>query len=240
MVPDLRRNYRFSPWGISYLGNFDFVVEVFVLSKHHSFTCLEDGILCKYCPFCVLKMVVFIFKFAKNLEVANIAKDVQINGEIKFKELRVIDSDGSQLGIMQTKEALKIAEDRELDLVIISPTANPPVSRIMDYGKHIYELSKKQKEAKKNQKVINVKEIRVSPSIETHDINIKANSAKKFLKCGDKVKITVRFRGREADYSYIGEKILDNFVEILQDYGAPEKKAKLEGRNMSLIMSPKK
>ena len=187
-----------------------------------------------------LKRVVFIFKFAKNLEVASIAKDVQINGEIKFKELRVIDSDGSQLGIMQTKEALKIAEDRELDLVIISPTANPPVSRIMDYGKHIYELSKKQKEAKKNQKVINVKEIRVSPSIETHDINIKANSAKKFLKCGDKVKITVRFRGREADYSYIGEKILDNFVEILQDYGAPEKKAKLEGRNMSLIMSPKK
>lgn len=181
-----------------------------------------------------------IFKFAKYLEVSSIAKDVQINGEIRFKELRVIDSDGSQLGIMQTKEALKIAEDKELDLVIISPTANPPVSRIMDYGKHIYELSKKQKEAKKNQKTINVKEIRVSPSIEMHDINIKANNAKKFLKCGDKVKITVRFRGREADYSYIGEKIIDSFVEILQDYGTPENKAKLEGRNMSLIISPKK
>lgn len=172
--------------------------------------------------------------------MANIAKDVQINGEIKFKELRVIDSDGSQLGIMQARDALKIAEDRELDLVVISPTANPPVSRIMDYGKHVYELSKRQKEARKNQKTINIKEIRVSPSIEEHDINIKANNAKKFLKNGDKVKITVRFRGREADYSYIGEKILDNFIEILKEYGAPDKKAKLEGRNMSLIMSPKK
>ncbi|BAK80944.1 translation initiation factor IF-3 [Candidatus Arthromitus sp. SFB-rat-Yit] len=172
--------------------------------------------------------------------MANIAKDVQINGEIKFKELRVIDSDGSQLGIMQARDALKIAEDRELDLVVISPTANPPVSRIMDYGKHVYELSKRQKEARKNQKTINIKEIRVSPSIEEHDINIKANNAKKFLKSGDKVKITVRFRGREADYSYIGEKILDNFIEILKEYGAPDKKAKLEGRNMSLIMSPKK
>lgn len=172
--------------------------------------------------------------------MANIAKDVQINGEIKFKELRVIDSDGSQLGIMQARDALRIAEDRELDLVVISPTANPPVSRIMDYGKHVYELSKRQKEARKNQKTINIKEIRVSPSIEEHDIKIKANNAKKFLKSGDKVKITVRFRGREADYSYIGEKILDNFVEILKEYGAPDKKAKLEGRNMSLIMSPKK
>lgn len=172
--------------------------------------------------------------------MANIAKDVQINGEIKFKELRVIDSDGSQLGIMQARDALRIAEDRELDLVVISPTANPPVSRIMDYGKHVYELSKRQKEARKNQKTINIKEIRVSPSIEEHDINIKANNAKKFLKSGDKVKITVRFRGREADYSYIGEKILDKFVEILKEYGAPDKKAKLEGRNMSLIMSPKK
>ena len=129
--------------------------------------------------------------------MANIAKDVQINGEIKFKELRVIDSDGSQLGIMQARDALRIAEDRELDLVVISPTANPPVSRIMDYGKHVYELSKRQKEARKNQKTINIKEIRVSPSIEEHDINIKANNAKKFLKSGDKVKITVRFRGRE-------------------------------------------
>ncbi len=172
--------------------------------------------------------------------MSNISKDVQINGEIRFKELRVIDSDGSQLGIMSTREALKISEERELDLVVISPTANPPVARVMDYGKHIYELSKKQKEARKNQKTINVKEIRVSPSIEAHDINIKANNAKKFLKSGDKVKITVRFRGREADYSYIGERILDNFVEILEDYGTPERKAKLEGRNMSLIMSPKK
>lgn len=185
-------------------------------------------------------MVVNIFKFVKNLEVANIAKDVQINGEIRFKELRVIDNDGAQLGIMNTKDALNISEDKELDLVVISPTANPPVARIMDYGKHIYELSKKQKESKKNQKIINIKEIRVSPSIEEHDINIKANNAKKFLKCGDKVKITVRFRGREVDYSYIGEKILEKFIEMLKDYGTPDKKAKLEGRNISLIMSPKK
>lgn len=201
------------------------------------FVCYGDGI---FIPFFFVINGRLIFKFAKYLEVANISKDVQINGEIRFKELRVIDSDGSQLGIMKTQEALRIAEEKELDLVIISPTANPPVSRIMDYGKHVYELSKKQKEARKNQKTINVKEIRVSPSIEAHDINIKANNAKKFLKSGDKVKITVRFRGREADYSYIGERILDNFVEILQDYGTPEKKAKLEGRNMSLIMSPKK
>jgi translation initiation factor IF-3 len=172
--------------------------------------------------------------------VNNINKNFAVNEEIRDREIRVIADDGEQLGVIATKEALRIAEEKELDLVMISPGAKPPVCKIMDYGKYIYEQSKKDKEAKKKQKVINLKEIRVSPKIEEHDVLIKSNNARKFLEEGDKVKITVRFRGREAEYSHVGRKILDNFYSRLEDLCVIEKAAKLEGRNMIMILAPKK
>jgi translation initiation factor IF-3 len=169
-----------------------------------------------------------------------INKDYLLNEEIREKEVRVIDNNGEPLGILQTKEALKIAEEKELDLVLIAPTAVPPVCKIMDFGKFLYEQTKKDKEAKKKQKVINIKEIRLSPTIEEHDINIKANNARKFLLDGDKVKVTVRFRGREADYSHVGYSILNSFSSKLEDVSVIEKPAKLEGKNMILILAPKR
>jgi translation initiation factor IF-3 len=173
-------------------------------------------------------------------EVKIISKEFQLNEEIREKEIRVIASDGAQLGVILTSDALKMAEEKELDLVMISPNANPPVCKIMDFGKFIYEQSKKDKEAKKNQKIVNIKEIRFSPNIEEHDITIKANNARRFLLDGDKVKVTVRFRGREAEYSHLGRKILDNFVLKVEDVSIIEKPAKLEGRNMILILAPKR
>ncbi|MDP4089144.1 MAG: translation initiation factor IF-3 [Bacillota bacterium] len=169
-----------------------------------------------------------------------ISKNYLLNDEIREKELRVIGDDGSMLGLMSSRDALKIAEEKELDLVMISPGANPPVCRIMDYGKFIYEQSKKDKEAKKKQKVVLLKEVRLSPNIEEHDITIKATNAKKFLMEEDKVKVTVRFRGREADYSYIGRRILESFINRLQDVCVIEKPAKLEGKNMIAILAPKR
>lgn len=167
-------------------------------------------------------------------------KDFMINEEIREKEIRVIDSNGDALGVIPTKEALDIAMKKELDLVVISPNANPMVCRIMDFGKFIYEQQKKEKEAKKKQKVVTVKEIRLSATIEEHDISIKANNAKKFLLEGDKVKVTVRFRGREIENSQIGHKILSLFVEKIGDACVIEKPAKQEGRNMILILAPKR
>ena len=152
----------------------------------------------------------------------------------------MIDSEGNQLGVLQTKEAQRIADEKELDLVMISPNANPPVCRIMDLGKYIYEQSKKEKEAKKKQKITTLKELRCSLTIEENDIAIKAKNAKKFLLDGDKVKITVRFKGREAQLGHIGQKILDNFVSKLEDVCVVEKPAKHEGRNMTMVLGPKK
>ncbi|WP_242966506.1 MULTISPECIES: translation initiation factor IF-3 [unclassified Clostridium] len=163
-----------------------------------------------------------------------------MNEDIREKELRVIGDNGDQLGILSSSEALKIAEEKELDLVMIAPTAKPPVCRIMNYGKFIYEQAKKDKEAKKNQKVVNIKEVRLSPSIEEHDIEIKANNARKFLLAEDKVKVTVRFRGREAEYSHLGKKILDLFLTKLEGVCIVEKPAKLEGKNMTMILAPKR
>ncbi|MGL4990729.1 MAG: translation initiation factor IF-3 [Sarcina sp.] len=163
-----------------------------------------------------------------------------MNDDIRVKEIRVIAANGDQLGVISTREAKTLAEEKDLDLVMISPTANPPVCKIMDYGKFLYEQTKKEKESKKNQKIVNIKEIRVSPTIEENDILIKAKNAMKFLKAGDKVKITVRFRGREAEHSYIGTRILENFISKLEEYSVIEKPAKLEGRNMILILAPKK
>jgi len=167
-------------------------------------------------------------------------KDFIMNENIREKEVRVVGNDGEQLGILATKEALKIAEEKELDLVVISPNANPPVCKIMDFGKYVYEQQKKDKEAKKKQKIINIKEVRMSATIEDHDIEIKANHARKFLLDEDKVKVTVRFRGREVENSHVGHKILNSFVEKLGDVYVIEKPAKQEGRNMILILAPKR
>ncbi|WP_084284865.1 translation initiation factor IF-3 [Clostridium lundense] len=169
-----------------------------------------------------------------------ISKDFLVNEEIREKEIRVITSDGEQLGVISSAEALRIAEEKELDLVMIAPTAKPPVCKIMNFGKFVYEQSKKEKEAKKKQKVTNLKEVRLSPTIEEHDIEIKANNAKKFLLAEDKVKVTVRFRGREADYSFIGEKILNLFLTKVGDICVIEKPAKLEGKNMTMVLAPKR
>lgn len=163
-----------------------------------------------------------------------------MNEQIREKEVRLIDADGTQLGIVASKDALKIAEEKELDLVMISPNAKPPVCKVMDFGKFIYEQSKKDKDARKKQKVVSLKEIRLSPTIEEHDIEIKAANAKKFLLAEDKVKVTVRFRGREADYSFIGHKILESFVAKIEDVCIVEKPAKLEGKNMIMILAPKR
>jgi translation initiation factor IF-3 len=168
------------------------------------------------------------------------SKDFMMNEEIRAREIRVLGPDGSALGILNTKDALTIAEEKDLDLVMMSPTAKPPVCRIMDYGKFVYEQQKKEKEAKKKQKVVNLKEIRLSATIEDHDIEIKANNAKKFLLDEDKVKITIRFRGREIENSKVGHKILKSFVEKIGDIYIVEKTARQEGRNMIMILAPKR
>ena len=162
-----------------------------------------------------------------------------INEEIRDSEVRVIDQDGSQLGIMSSSEALDIAAKKNLDLVKISPQANPPVCKIMDYGKYRFELAKKEKENRKNQKVVNLKEVRLSPSIDNHDFETKLKNACKFLKNGDKVKVSVRFRGREIHHAALGEELLDRFAQGAQEFGTVDKKAKLEGKSMAITISPK-
>ena len=173
------------------------------------------------------------------MEVFSISKEMMINEEIRDKEVRVIDNDGSQLGIMSSSDALEVANKKNLDLVKISPNANPPVCKIMDYGKYRFELAKKEKENRKNQKVVNLKEVRLSPSIDTHDFETKLKNACKFLKSGDKVKVSVRFRGREIHHASIGEEILDRFVKGCEEFGSVDKKPKLEGKNMAITISPK-
>lgn len=175
-----------------------------------------------------------------SMEVSRINKNESlINEEIKDKEIRLINADGSMFGITTPKEALKMAVSLNLDLVQIAPQANPPVCKIMDYGKFLFEQSKKEKEARKNQKVINIKEIRLSAGIEDHDFNFKVKNACKFLKDGDKVKVSVRFRGREMNYTSLGESTLDKFADAVKDFGIVEKKPKLEGRSMHMILNPK-
>ena len=169
-----------------------------------------------------------------------IIKNYIVNEDIREKEIRVIANDGSQLGVMATRDALIQAEEADFDLVMLSPGAKPPVCIIMDLGKFIYEQSKKEKEAKKKQKVVNVKEVRVSLTIEEHDIDIKAKNARKFLLDGDKVKITVRFRGREMELGHLGLRILEKFSTKLEDVCVIEKPAKREGRNMTMVLGPKK
>ena len=170
----------------------------------------------------------------------DINKGFLLNNEITAKEVRVVSDDGGEAKVVPLEKALVLAEEKELDLVMISPKAKPPVCKVMNYGKFIYEQSKKEKEVRKKQKIINIKEVRLSPTIEEHDISIKAKNAKKFLLLGDKVKVTIRFRGREAGYSFIGKRILDNFYSKLEDISVMEKQPKLEGRNMIMTLSAKK
>lgn len=172
------------------------------------------------------------------MEGINISKELQINEEIRDKEIRVISADGGQLGIMSAKAALEIASEKGYDLVKIAPQAEPPVCKIMDYGKYKFELAKREKENRKNQKVVNIKEIQLSLSIDTNDFNTKCNHAKRFLKNGDKVKVMVRFRGREVSHAEIGEELLSRFAEAAAGLGTVERIPKLEGRNMIMFLAP--
>lgn len=174
------------------------------------------------------------------LEVRIISsKEVAINEAIRFKEVRVIDSDGKQLGILPIKEAIAAAYERELDLVNISPNADPPVCKIMDFGKYRFEQAKREKEAKKNQKTFDIKEVRLGLTIDTHDFETKGNQAIRFLKGGDKVKVSIRFRGRELGHPEIGLETMSRFADYCQEYANVEKPAKMEGRNMLMFLAPK-
>ena len=165
--------------------------------------------------------------------------DHQLNDEIRDKEVRVIGADGAQLGIMSAAEANRIADEQNLDLVKISPNAVPPVCKIMDYSKFCFDQKKKEKEAKKNQRVVEIKEIRMSPSIDTNDFNTKLKNAQKFLKEGNRVKVSVRFRGREMAHTDIGEKLLKDFGDGCSEIASVEKNPKLDGRFMVMFLSPK-
>ena len=163
-----------------------------------------------------------------------------INEQIRDKEVRLIGVDGEQLGIVSSKEAQKLADEAGLDLVKIAPTAKPPVCKIIDYGKYRYEQARKEKEAKKKQKTVELKEIRLSPNIDTNDLNTKINSAKKFIEKGNKVKITLRFRGREMAHMNQSKYILDDFAEALADVAVVEKAPKVEGRSIGMVLAEKR
>ena len=163
-----------------------------------------------------------------------------INEQIRDKEVRLVSEDGEQLGIMSSRDALKMAMDAELDLVKIAPMARPPVCKIIDYGKFKYEQTRKDKEAKKKQKTVELKEVRLSPNIDTNDLNTKVNNAKKFITKGNKVKVTLRFRGREMAHVQQSRHILDDFAALLEDIAVIEKPAKMEGRNMSMVLTEKR
>ena len=163
-----------------------------------------------------------------------------INEQIRDREIRLIGSNGEQLGIMSAREAMKLAEEAELDLVKIAPNAKPPVCKISDYGRYRYELARKEKEAKKKQKTVEVKEIRLSPNIDTNDLNTKVNAAKKFLSKGNKVKITLRFRGREMAHIAQSKHILDDFAKEVEDMAVVEKAPKQEGRSISMVLAEKR
>lgn len=169
-----------------------------------------------------------------------IISDLMINEQIRDKEIRLIGENGEQLGIMSSKDAQKLADEAGLDLVKIAPTAKPPVCKIVDYGKFRYEQARKEKEAKKKQKTVEIKEIRLSPNIDTNDLNTKMNAARKFIGKGDKVKVTLRFRGREMAHMNSSRHILDDFAEALTDIATVEKPAKVEGRSMTLVLTEKK
>lgn len=169
-----------------------------------------------------------------------ISKELRVNEDVRAKEVRLIDADGEQLGVYSPREAMNIAMDRQLDLVEVAPGAKPPVCRIMDYGKYKYEQNKKEREARKNQKVINIKEVKLRPNIEDHDFNTKVRKAQEFLEDGDKVKITIMFRGREITHANNGRELCDRVAEVVADVARVEKAPKVEGRNMTMMLVPLK
>lgn len=162
-----------------------------------------------------------------------------MNEEIRDKEVRIVGPDNSQLGIMSPRDALKLAAEQNLDLVKIAPQANPPVCRIMDYGKFRYEQAKREKEARKNQKIVEIKEVRMGLNIDTHDLEVKVGQARKFLKGGDRVKVAVRFRGREMAHPEMGRALLERFLEYCVEDGSLEKQPKMEGRSLTIFLTPK-
>jgi len=164
---------------------------------------------------------------------------LRINEEIRIREVRVTDANGEQLGIMLTRDALRLAEEQHLDLVEIAPKARPPVCRIMDFGKYRYEQQKRDKEARKKQKVITIKEVKLRPNIEQHDFEVKLKNAQRFIEEGNKVKVTVMFRGRELSHPELGNAVLDKISQALAESVTVERNAKLEGKNMTMILSPK-
>ncbi len=165
--------------------------------------------------------------------------ELMINEQIKDKELRLIGEDGEQLGVMSNKEAQALADEKNLDLVKISPTAKPPVCRIMDYSKYKFDKAKKEKEARKKQKVVSVKELRLSPNIDKHDVQVKVKKAIEFLKNGDKVKISIKLRGRELGHTDIATDIMQNFANEVSEYGIIEKAPKLEAKSIAMFLAPK-
>ncbi|NLK37596.1 MAG: translation initiation factor IF-3 [Epulopiscium sp.] len=165
--------------------------------------------------------------------------ELMINEQIRDKEVRLIDENGEQLGIVSSRDAQKLADERKLDLVKIAPTAKPPVCRIMDYGKYKFDQAKKEKEARKKQKTVDVKELRLSPSIDTHDVQVKVKKAIEFLKDGDKVKVSIRFRGREIGHSKTAMVILENFANDVAEYGIVEKPPKMEAKSLIMFLAPK-
>ncbi|MGX7013088.1 translation initiation factor IF-3 [Vagococcus silagei] len=168
-----------------------------------------------------------------------IAKDIMVNDGIRAKELRLISADGEQLGVKSKVEALRIAESANLDLVLVAPNAKPPVAKVMDYGKYRFELQKKEREARKKQKVINVKEVRLSPTIDVNDFNTKLRNARKFLEKGDKVKASIRFKGRAITHKEIGQDVLNRLASETEDIATVEQKAKMDGRSMFIMLAPK-
>ncbi|SMB95994.1 bacterial translation initiation factor 3 (bIF-3) [Desulfonispora thiosulfatigenes DSM 11270] len=191
-------------------------------------------LLCFLCLLCgwIFPSALFI------LEVTSISKDLRINEEIRVKEIRLVDEQGGQLGIMSPKEAIDIATEKGLDVVEVAPTGRPPVCRIMDYGKYKYEQSKKEREARKNQKIINIKEVKLRPNIEDHDFMTKTKNAIRFLKDGDKVKVTIMFRGREITHPELGKQLCLRLADHVKDIAKVEKVPKVEGRNMTMVLTP--
>lgn len=184
----------------------------------------------------------FLFEWIFRLSggVSTISRDsLRINEEIRIREVRVTSATGEQLGIMPTREALRMAEEQHLDLVEVAPKAKPPVCRIMDFGKYRYEQQKREKEAKKKQKIINIKEVKLRPNIEQHDFDVKLKNALRFVEEGNKVKVTIMFRGRELSHPELGKEVLGRVAERLGDSVSIERNAKLEGKNMTMIVAPK-
>lgn len=194
--------------------------------------------MCRVFEFVVDSLTVHFFNAYLYWRCTTIS-DLMINEQIRDKEVRVIGEDGEQLGVMSAKEAYLLAKDAQLDLVKIAPSAKPPVCKIIDYGKYRYEQARKERDAKKKQKTIEVKEVRLSPNIESNDLNTKANMARKFIEKGNKVKVTLRFRGREMAHVASSKHVLDDFAEMLSDVAVIDKPAKLEGRNMQMFLAEK-